>query len=142
MRKAFWVLAFSYSLIAFTGCSPRIKIGLWAKKHQDAAIALGAWGTNSPGQAATLLNTDCTDRKQFKKKITDALQSTPSEQTTQQQGYDVRQHNYHYGAAPSRNSEDGFADWCRKYPKAAKRLRGHAKAICKAGMSLLSGIIK
>lgn len=104
-------------------------------------MALGAWGSNNPGQATILFNTDCTNRKQFKKKITDALNNVPSEQPTKQ-GYDVRQHNYHYGNAPSRNSEDGFADWCSKYPKAAKKLRSHAKAICKAGMGLLSGIIK
>ncbi len=119
-------------------------MGIWAKRHQDAATALGNWAASNPGDATALLNSDCSDRKQFKKKINDALAgSTQPEQPAQQSGYDVKQHNYHYGNAPSRgNSRDGFADWCKKHPKAAKRLRGHAKALCKVGLGILSGAIK
>lgn len=107
-------------------------------------MALETWVANNPADATGLLNLDCRDPKQFKKKINDALagSSNQQEQATQQGGYDVRQHNYHYGNAPSKSSSDGFADWCRKYPKAAKRLRGHAKALCKAGLGILSGAIK
>jgi hypothetical protein len=140
-KKTLWFLAFSYSLLAFYGCSPKIKIGLWAKSHQEAALALGAWVAENPGDATTLLNIDCNNRHQFKKKITDALTNVPVEEPTQQ-AYDVRQHNYHYGNAPSRNSEDGFANWCGKYPRAAKKLRGHAKALCKTGLGLLNGSIQ
>jgi hypothetical protein len=140
-KNMFWLIAISYWLIAATGCSPKIKMGLWAKKHQDAALALGVWSASDPLEAASLLTIDCTDRKQFKKKISDALTNTPQAQPTQQ-GYDVRQHNYHYGSVTSSRSEDGFADWCKQYPKAAKKLRSHAKALCKTGLGILNGSIK
>ena len=142
ITKAFWLLAISYGLLALTSCSPKLKLGIWAKRHQEAATALGTWAANNPLDAAALLNTDCTDRKQFKKKITDALNSPSTEQTTQQNGYDVKQHNYHYGNSSGGSSRDGFADWCRKYPAAAKTLRGHAKAVCKTGLGILNGTYK
>ena|ERR1700679_1084755 len=140
--KAFWLLAITYGLLAISSCSPKIKLGIWAKRHNDAAQALGTWAANNPIDAAGLLNIDCTDRKQFKKKISDALSSSLNEQTTQPSGYDVRQHNYHYGNPSSGSSRAGFADWCRKYPKAAKTLRGHAKAMCKTGLGILNGTYK
>ena len=106
-------------------------------------MALGTWAANNPGEATSLLNVDCTDRKQFKKKINDALSGSATEQPAQPNGYDVRQHNYHYGNVPSRGgSRDGFADWCKKYPRAAKKLRGHAKALCKTGLGILNGSFK
>ncbi len=131
-------------------------MGIWAKRHQEAATALGNWAASNSIDAAALLNVDCSDRKQFKKKINDALAGSNQQQetTTQQSGYDVSQHNYHYGNAPARgsssrgsssrggSSKDGFADWCKKYPRAAKKLRGHARALCKVGLGILSGAIK
>ena len=116
-------------------------MGIWAKRHNDAAQALGTWAVNNPIDAAGLLNIDCQDHKQFKKKITDAL-NTPATEQPAQQSYDVKQHNYHYGNSSSGSSGDGFADWCRKYPKAAKTLRGHAKAMCKTGLGILNGTYK
>ncbi len=142
-KNGLLLLVLSSSFLAFTSCSPKIKLGIWAKRHTDAATALGTWAANNPIDAAGLLNIDCTDRKQFKKKITDALNSPATEQASQHSEYDVRQHNYHYGTASSGgNSRDGFADWCRKYPKAAKTLRGHAKALCKTGLGILNGTYK
>ncbi len=140
-KKALLLLVLSSSLLAFTNCSPKIKLGIWAKRHNDAAQSLGTWAANNPIDAASLLNIDCTDRKQFKKKISDALSSSSTQQTAQP-SYDVRQHNYHYGNASSGSSGDGFADWCRKYPKAAKTLRSHAKAMCKTGLGILNGTYK
>lgn len=52
MRKAFWLLALNSSLLAFSSCSPKIKIGLWVKKHQEAALALGVWSVSNPIKAA------------------------------------------------------------------------------------------
>ncbi len=119
----------------------------WAygqRQSRVAATALGTWAANNPLDATGLLNLDCRDPKEFRKKINDALKgSTQVQQPAQQNGYDVTQHNYHYGNPhPQGSSTDGFADWCRKYPKAAKRLRGHAKALCKAGLGILSGKYK
>jgi hypothetical protein len=141
--KLFLLLAIGSSCIVFSGCSPKIKVGIWAKRHQDAALSLGTWAANNPADATALLVIDCNNRKQFKKKITDALNGSTEQQSTKQ-GYDVRQHNYHYGnvLGQSSSTQDGFADWCRKYPKAAKKLRGHAKALCKAGLGILNGTYK
>jgi hypothetical protein len=142
-KRALLLLVLSSSLLALPSCSPKIKLGIWAKKHKDAAQALGTWAANNPIDAAGLLNIDCIDRKQFKKKINDALSSSSTEQPARTSGYDVRQHNYHYGNSSSGgNSRDSFADWCRKYPKAAKTLRGHAKAMCKTGLGILNGSYK
>lgn len=139
VKKTFLLLTLSSFLLAFTGCSPKIKIGLWAKSHKDAAEGLEAWVADRPDQATLLLALDCMNREQFKKKITDALNSTPAEQPVQE-----RQRGYPYANLRSRSSAegDGFGDWCRKYPKAAKRLRGHAKALCKTGLGILNGSIK
>lgn len=117
-------------------------MGLWAKKHQEAALALGVWVAGNPGEATALLNMDCTNRKQFKKKIMDALNNTTTEQLLQQ-GYGVNQHSYYpYRTAPRQPPGDGFAGWCRQFPKAAKKLRAHAKALCKTGTGVLNGSIK
>lgn len=141
-EKLVLLLILSSSLLAFTGCSPKIKIGLWAKKHQDAALALESWIVDNPSDAGTLFAIDCSDRKQFKKKITDALNNTPAAQPAQQ-GYTMWQGSKIYGSnAPRRGSEDGFANWCRRFPKAAKKLRSHAKALCKTGIGILNGTIK
>jgi hypothetical protein len=139
--KFFWLLAISYLLLAISSCSPKVKIGLWAKTHQDAAMALGTWSANNSIEAIELLNIDCTDRKQFKKKITDAFNKAPAEQTTQQP-YDIHQNNNRYGRANGNRSSNGFGDWCRKYPGAAKKLRSHAKALCKTGLGILNGTYK
>jgi hypothetical protein len=139
--KILGLLILSSALLASTGCSPKMKIGLWAKNNKDAAQALEAWVTDRPDEGALLLALDCLNRNQFKKKITDALNAAPAEQSAQP-GYGERQRGFPYGNIRSKNSEDGFADWCRKYPKAAKRLRGHAKALCKTGLGILNGSIK
>lgn len=143
MPKSFLLLLLSSYFLTLVSCSPKVKIGLWAKKHQDAAMALGVWAANNPGDATALLNLDCADRKQFKKKITDALNNTQSEQPAQQQGYTEWQGQKVYSGNRQRRGgqEDGFGDWCRKYPKAAKKLRSHAKAICKTGLGILNGSI-
>lgn len=139
-QKAFWLLALSYSFLAFSGCSPKIKIGLWAKKHREAALALGIWAANNANEATTLLNVDCTDRKQFKKKITYALHNTPAENPARQNDA-TGQYKYLFRNSHAAGSIDGFASWCRQYPKAAKKLRSHAKALCKTGMGILNGSI-
>jgi hypothetical protein len=141
LKKGILFLALSSSLLALSSCSPKIKMGIWAKRHNEAANALGTWAANNPIDAGALLLVDCNDPNQFKKKITDALNAAPEQQTTQQ-SYDVKQHNYHYGNSNSKSSGDGFADWCRKYPKAAKTLRSHAKALCKTGLGILTGRYK
>jgi len=140
-KKFVLFFAICFSLFAFPGCSPKIKIGLWAKTHKDAASALEAWVTERPDEATLLLALDCTDRKLFKKKITDALNTAPEEQPAQQQ-YSPKLRGFPYSNGRSRNQRDGFADWCRQYPKAAKKLRAHAKALCKTGMGILNGSIK
>jgi hypothetical protein len=116
-------------------------MGIWAKRHSDAATALGTWAVNNPLDAASILSIDCSDRKQFKQKITEALNDKSGQQDTQSTGYDVRQHNYHYGNAPTA-SKKGFETWCRQYPKAAKTLRIHCKALCKTGLGILNGRYK
>jgi hypothetical protein len=140
-KKTLLFLTLSLALLALPGCSPKIKIGLWAKNNKAGASALEGWATDSPGEAALLLTLDCTDRKAFKKKITDALNTAPAGQIAQE-GYGSRQRGYPYGNDHSRNQGDGFGDWCRNYPKAAKRLRSHAKALCKTGIGILNGSIK
>jgi hypothetical protein len=141
LKIALLLLALSSSLLSFPSCSPKIKIGYWVKTHQDAALALGIWSVYNLSESTALLDMDCKDRKQFKKKITDALNNVSTEEPAQQ-GYDVRQHNFHYGNSTSHGGRDGFGDWCRKYPKAARKLRGHAKALCKTGLGLLNGSYK
>ena len=136
--RIFFFLAIQIAL--FTGCSPKVKIGLWVRNHQEAALALEDWGTNHPEEAATLFNLDCTDRKQFKKQITDALNAVSEKPN--QQSYTATQQYYPYGNTSHPNGENSFTSWCRKYPSAAKKLRSHAKAICKAGMGILIGTIK
>jgi hypothetical protein len=134
------IIFLALSFAFFTGCSPKVKLGLWVRNHQEAASALEAWGANHPDEAATLFNLDCTDRNQFKKKITDALNTAPQE--TIQQNNTATQQYYPYGNASHQNQGDGFTSWCRKYPSAAKKLRSHAKAVCKAGTGMLNGSIK
>ncbi len=117
-------------------------MGIWYKTHQEAGLALGIWVANNSDEATALLNMDCTDRKKFKKRITDALNNAPQEQSQPaQQNYNKPQRGFPYGNARSQKSEDGFGDWCRKYPKAAKKLRSHAKALCKTGLGILNGSI-
>ena len=141
--KKLLLLALTSSLLAFPSCSPKIKLGIWAKQHQEAAIALGTWAADNPVESTLLLNMDCMSNKAFKKKIADALNRSGEQQpNNQQNGYDVSQHNYHYANAHAQASRDGFGDWCRKYPQAAKTLRGHAKALCKTGLGILSGKYK
>src|ERR1700677_4140082 len=140
--KIFGLLILSSSFLAFTGCSPKIKMGLWDTTHQEAGLALGIWVANNADEATALLYMDCTDRKNFKKKITDALNNVPQEQAAQQ-GYGATppQRGFPYGNARSQRSEDGFGNWCRKYPKAARKLRSHARALCKTGLGVLNGSI-
>jgi hypothetical protein len=140
-QKLFYLFTLSSSLFTFSSCSPKVKIGLWAKTHQDAAMALGTWSANNSTEAIELLAVDCEDRKQFKKKITDALNKAPEEQPYQPD-YDIHQRNNHYGNTSTSHSRDGFGDWCRKYPQAARKLRSHAKALCKTGLGILNGTYK
>ena len=129
------------SLLVFSSCSPKVKIGIWAKTHQDAALALGIWSVSNLTESKAILDIDCTDHKQFKKKITDALNTAPAEKTSTENYY-LNEARKLLDNRKNQHSDDGFANWCRQYPKAAKKLRSHARAVCKTGLGVLNGTIK
>src|ERR1700722_9793937 len=123
-------LVFSFSLLVFSSCSPKIKIILWAKHNQQAALALGIWSAANAKDATALLDVDCNNRKQFKQKISDALTNAPAKPESEQNYY-INQAIKLFGDKVTKNHKEseGFADWCRQYPSAAKKLRSHSKAL-------------
>jgi hypothetical protein len=138
MRKLSLSFALACLCLSFSGCSSTIKVELWAKRHPDAALAMGVYATSHPDEASLLFKLDCSNRREFKNQITNALKhSTMSEPDTSislcpwirrgQSVYMIDGQIQYYG----------FISWCNKYPKAAKSLRHHAKALCKAGTGIL-----